>query len=116
MRAEFGDLYVQRYWEIDDDLLLEPKGSVRHRQHRHRYLRLFEDEYDVAALGFLDSRQWQAWHGVLDADSSRERVKDDVQVCDPGGDSSVRLRACIAQREQEDRSHPVDRCRGDGRR
>src|SRR5689334_21243876 len=81
MRAEFGNLYVQRYWEIDDDLLLETKGSDRHRQHRHRYLRRFEDEYDVAALGFLDARQWQAWHGVLDADSSRERVKDDLEVC-----------------------------------
>ncbi len=44
MRAEFGNLYIERYWQIDDHLLLEPKGSERHRQHRHRYLRLFEDE------------------------------------------------------------------------
>ena len=57
MRAEFGNLYIERYWQIDDDLLLEPKGSERHRQHRHRYLRLFEDEFDGAYLDFLDPRQ-----------------------------------------------------------
>ncbi len=34
MRAEFGNVYIERYWQIDDDLLLEPKGSERHRQHR----------------------------------------------------------------------------------
>jgi len=66
MRAEFGNLYIERYWQIDDDLLLEPKGSERHRQHRHRYLRLFEDEFDVAYLDFLDPQQWEAWHSVLD--------------------------------------------------
>jgi hypothetical protein len=33
MHAEFGNLYIVRYWQIDDDLLLEPKGSERHRQH-----------------------------------------------------------------------------------
>ena len=112
MRAEFGNLYVQRYWEIDDDLLLERKGTDKHRQHRHRYLRLFEDEFDVAALGFLDSRQWEAWHGVLDADGSRARVKDDLEVCDPDGYSFMRLRACIAQRDGDRSAHSVEECRG----
>lgn len=27
MRAEFGNLYIQRYWDIDDALLLEAKGQ-----------------------------------------------------------------------------------------
>ena len=110
MRAEFGNLYVQRYWQIDDDLLLEPKGSDKHRQHRHRYLRLFEDEFDVAALGFLDRKQWDAWHGVLADRASLDRVKDDLSVCDPKEDSFARLRACIAQRESERRPHAVAAC------
>src|SRR3954468_16244014 len=76
MRAEFGNLYIQRYWQIDDDLLLEAKGSDRHKQHRHRYLRLFEDEFDVALLGFLDGEQWRAWHSVLDNPAALVRVQD----------------------------------------
>lgn len=111
MRAEFGNLYVQRYWEIDDDLLLEPKGTDKHRQHRHRYLRLFEDEFDVAALGFLDSRQWEVWHGVLDNESALAKVKDDLELCDPVGSSFERLRGCIAQRDLERISHSAERCR-----
>jgi hypothetical protein len=55
MQAEFGNLYIQRCWDIDDDLLLALKGSEEHRRHRHRYLRLFEDEFDVASLGFLNT-------------------------------------------------------------
>jgi hypothetical protein len=66
MQAEFGNLYIQRYWDIDDDLLISTKGSEEHRRHRHRYLRLFEDEFDVAGLGFLNSQQWRAWHSILD--------------------------------------------------
>jgi hypothetical protein len=112
MRAEFGNLYIERYWQIDDDLLLEPKGSDRHRQHRHRYLRLFEDEFDVANLGFLDLEQWRAWHGVLNDAGARERVSDDLRVCDPKGASFRRLRACIAQRERNGADHDVSRCEG----
>ena len=55
MQAEFGNLYIQRYWNIDDDLLLALKGSEKHRRHGRRYLRLFEDEFDVASLGFWTS-------------------------------------------------------------
>lgn len=112
MRAEFGNLYIERYWQIDDDLLLERKGSKRHRQHRHRYLRLFEDEFDVAKLGFLDLKQWRAWHGVLNDTGARELVRDDLQVCDPKGDSFRRLRACIAQHERDGVGHDVRRCAG----
>lgn len=66
MRADFGNLYIERYWNIDDALLIEPKDEELHRHHRHRYIRLFEDEFDVANLGFLDARQWEAWHSLLD--------------------------------------------------
>ena len=112
MRAEFGNLYVQRYWQIDDDLLLEPKGTDIHRRHRHRYLRLFEDEFDVAELGFLDSKQWEAWHGLLADPKALEQVKDDLATCNPTGDAFTRLRACIAQRENGGGAHKIANCRG----
>ena len=112
MRAEFGNLYIERYWQIDDDLLLEPKGSERHRQHRHRYLRLFEDEFDVAYLDFLDPQQWEARHSVLDDPRALLRVKDDLHVCNPAKDEFDRLRACVEQREREGRAHNPANCRG----
>lgn len=112
LRAELGNLYIERYWQIDDDLLLERKGSKRHRQHRHRYLRLFEDEFDVAKLGFLDPEQWRVWHGVLSDEGARELIRDDLRVCDPKGDSFRRLRACITQRERDAADHDVRHCEG----
>lgn len=112
MRAEFGNMYIEHYWQIDDNLLFEPKGSDRHRQHRHRYLRLFEDEFDVANLGFLDVPQWRAWHGVLDDAPALDLVKDDLRVCDPEAAAFRRLRACIAQRDRDSRGHDASNCAG----
>jgi hypothetical protein len=111
MRAEFGNLYIQRYWDIDDDLLFEAKGSKRHEQHRRRYLRRFEDEFDVAYLGFLDKQQWKAWHSVVDDPRALDRVRDDLRVCDPVSNEFRRLRACIAQRDR-DAFHDVAHCVG----
>ncbi|WP_193605246.1 hypothetical protein [Nocardioides dongkuii] len=112
MRAEFGNLYIGRYWQIDDALLFEAKGSARHNQHRHRYLRLFEDEFDVASLGFLERRQWCAWHSVLDDAPALSRVKSDLAESAPDDTSFQRLRACIAQRDREARPHDVADCDG----
>jgi len=112
MRAEFGNLYIQRYWSIDDDLMLADKNSPVHAQHRHRYLRLFEDEFDVASLGFLDKKQWRAWHSVLDSHKMLARLEDDLAVCNPDGDEFDRLRSCLAQRKREDEPHDVSRCLG----
>jgi hypothetical protein len=116
MQAEFDNLYIQRYWSIDDDLLLALKGSEEHRRHRHRYLRLFEDEFDVASLGFLNTQQWRAWHSVLDGQKALSRVKDDLTVCNPAEDEFERLRACIRQREREAKVHDVANCLGWKRR
>lgn len=110
IRAEFGNLYVQRYWEIDDALLCEPKGTARHDQHRHRYLRLFEDEYDVASLGFLDRQQWRAWHSTLDQPTNLAQVKSDLLDCTFSVGSFQKLRTCIDQRDREGRPHDVVDC------
>jgi hypothetical protein len=112
LRVELGNMYVQRYWEIDDALLLEPKGTKLHTQHRHRYLRLFEDEFDAAALAFLDDRQWDVWHSVLDDANSLELVEGDLDICNPEGDRFIRLRRCIQQRAQAGRHHGVGECDG----
>lgn len=110
MRAAFGNLYIQRYWEIDDDLLMEPKGSERHKQHRHRYLRLFEDEFDVASLGFLEREQWRAWHSVLNDTNTLDLVKEDLRVCNPANDQFEQLRRCIEQRDRDGGAHDVSQC------
>ncbi len=112
LRADFGNLYIQRYWEIDDALLLEPKDTERHRRHRHRYLRLFEDEFDVAGLGFLDAQQWRAWHSILDEPKAMALVRDDLRTCDEAGERFQNLRACIAQRDAEGRPHDIASCSG----
>lgn len=112
MRAEFGNLYIERYWQIDDALLLERKGTEKHRQHRHRYLRLFEDEFDVATLGFLDADQWRAWHAVLDDSKAQLRIKDDLNVCNPSDDQFRRIRACLKQRDTEGGAHGIADCWG----
>lgn len=111
-KAELGNLYVQRYWTIDDDLLLEPKESPKHKQHRHRYLRLFEDEFEAARLDFLDDKQWAVWHSVLDDQATADRVVEDLAVCDPEQGQFQHLRACIAQRQRESGSHRSPACAG----
>lgn len=55
-RLELGNLYIQRYWAIDDDLLRLPKGSPEHKQARHRYLRLCDDEFEAARRGWVDPK------------------------------------------------------------
>lgn len=112
MRAQFDNLYIERYWQIDDALLFERKDTERHRQHQHRYLRLFEDEFDVARLGFLDSKQWQTWHSVLDDGKLLGLVRKDLVACNPDGDEFLRLRTCINQRLGEAATHAAKNCRG----
>jgi hypothetical protein len=105
MRAQFGNRYIERYWRIDDELLLEAKGTKKHTQHRHRYLRLFEDEFDVADLGFLDPQQWSAWHSVLDETKQLDLVREDLRLCNTEKDQFAGLRRCVVQRGQEKGPH-----------
>lgn len=112
MRADFGNVYIERYWQIDDDLLLEPKGTEAHQRHRHRYLRLYEDEFDAASLGFLERRQWQVWHATLDDPAALNQIGADLDACDPDQERFARIRACIQQRADEQSAHLTRRCRG----
>ncbi len=100
-RAAASAAYVQRYWQIADDL--RRAGSDPLEIHGDpRYLQLLEDELAVAAIGLLDEQQWATWHGVLDA----------LQVCDPRTVAFSRLRRCLDQRQRDGARHDISRCAG----
>lgn len=109
-RLNLGQFYIERYWSIDDQLLLATKGASDHRQHRHRYLRLFEDEFDAARLKWLDAEQWTVWHAYLDNPQQAELVADDLAICDPEGQNFVLLRTCLHQRANDGRPHRSKTC------
>lgn len=110
-RAAASSAYVQRYWQIADDL--RRAGSDPHRIHEDpRYLQLLDDELAVAAIGLLEEQQWATWHGVLDEEPARTRVVDALQVCDPGTVGFPRLRRCLDQRQRDGARHDISRCAG----
>jgi hypothetical protein len=96
-RLELGNLYIQRYWSIDDDLLKAPKGSKEHQQAQHRYLRFCEDEFEAAIDGWLDLKQWRVWHRWLTHASQQTKLRGDLDLCDPQGERFEHLRACLAR-------------------
>jgi hypothetical protein len=109
-KLELGNFYIQRYWEIDDAMLFEPKGTDSHRRQRHRYLRLCEDEYDAASYRWLDPMHWKIWHEWLTSPKGASALEDDLAACDPGRERFPSVRACLAQVRAEGRSHSIERC------
>ena len=103
---ELGNLYIQRYWAIDDDLLRLPKGSTEHKQARHRYLRLCEDEFEAARRGWFDESQWTAWHGWLADPATAVVITEDLEVCDPKANRFEYVRACL----KSGPAHPWKTC------
>jgi hypothetical protein len=94
-RLELGNLYLQRYWSIDDELLVLEKGTHEHRHARHRYLRLCEDEFEAAKLEWLDRSQWTVWHSWLTTPSVRENLVADIEACDTDGKFFEHVRLCL---------------------
>lgn len=110
-RAATSGVYVQRYWQIADDVRRADSDS-RQIQGDPRYLELLEDELAVAAIGLLDERQWATWHGVLDEEPTRTKVVEALHVCDPETVAFPRLRRCLDQRQRDDARHDISRCAG----
>ncbi len=110
-RAAASGVYVQRYWQIADDVR-RAGGDPRQVQGDPRYLELLEDELAVAAIGLLDEQQWATWHGVLDEEPARTRVVDALHVCDPETVAFPRLRRCLDQRQRDGARHDISRCTG----
>lgn len=107
---ELGNFYIARYWQIDDDLLLTVKGTAEHTRQRHRYLRLSEDEYDAARLGWLDGEQWSVWHRQFLTKTSSTHLESDLSVCDPEGQAFTKIRACLGQLRSDGKSHEWGDC------
>ena len=63
-KTTFGLEYIKRYWDIEDRLRsAEAAGDQEGKKLQvERYIRLCEDEYELAELGFVDSRSWPVWH------------------------------------------------------
>jgi hypothetical protein len=90
---KFGlaQVYIQRYWTVDEFFLLEG-CSGPHSANARRYLRLCEDEFDAARQGWVDIAVWRAWH---------EGIR--LQVAELGLDISKydQLKRCIDQGDHE---------------
>jgi hypothetical protein len=101
---KFGlaQVYIQRYWQIDDDFIQEGLPSPGSADAR-RYLRLCEDEFDAARLGWVDVAVWRAWHAGI-----RLQVKELGLEEDASG--YAQLQRCLCQRE-----HKATRCEGLGK-
>jgi hypothetical protein len=109
---KFGlaQVYSERYWQIDDHLLQEDRrhpGSAIAR----RYLRLCEDEFDAARLGWVDRAVWDAWHTGIRSQICELGLKK--QVCEleleNGAAQYAQLRRCLLQSE-----HIATNCKGLG--
>jgi hypothetical protein len=109
-KFELGNFYIQRFWEIDDAMLREPKGTDSHRRERHRYLRLCEDEYDAARYGWLDREHWSIWHEWLTSVKGASNLRSDLMACDPKENGFPSIRACLAQLEDEKQPHSIEFC------
>lgn len=92
---ELGNLYIKRYWEIDDDLLILPKGSPEHKRARHRYLRLCEDEFEAASRGWLDEKQWVVWHEWLTRAKAHDILRKDLSLCSSDPADFERVQGCL---------------------
>lgn len=106
-RLELGNLYIQRYWQIDDDMLRLPKGSQEHTHSRHRYLRLCEDEFEAARNGWLDDAQWAVWHSWLTRENGQWQLKSDLDACDLSAAGFEHVRNCLEGGVE----HSWDECR-----
>ena len=99
-KFSLAQVYVQRYWQIDDDL--PPDGSLNHDSANvRRYLRLCEDEFDAARQGWIDVAVWRDWH---DSILPRLRKLDLEHVR-----NFEQLKLC---REQRQRDHKATKCEG----
>lgn len=112
-RVDTGNLYLQRYWKIDDALLISPKGSPEHLRHQHRYLRLSDDEFDAAEQQWIDQSQWIIWHSWLATDQTRRQLTADLSAIGATELDFQNLRLCV---EKSGVGHPWASCAAHRRR
>ncbi|OFU57155.1 hypothetical protein [Corynebacterium sp. HMSC11E11] len=135
-RREFEDIYVQRYWEINDRLPVEVRLKLM-VQESHPfdvadegtrraiwdYLMLCEDEIDLRAHGQVTDETWSIWSDSITGSMKRypykqmfEWIESEFDVLDEGRKSAadrpfVNLRR-IHQREIDEANFdPLKRSR-----
>lgn len=94
-RLDLGMFYVERFWTIDDGVIMsgdDPSGAA---VHRCRYLRLTEDEFDAQRLGSLDDRMWQVWHATFSSTGGRDELMAALTVTQADESDYVHIRACL---------------------
>jgi hypothetical protein len=97
-RLELGTVYINRFWAVDDELTMTDPASEpeRYKRLRVRYLKLCEDEFDAARLGWLDPQQWAVWHSAYLRPSLRSELES--AILDHGDTLDLpSLKACLAQ-------------------
>jgi hypothetical protein len=82
-RRSFEQQFVDRYWAIEDDHLLNPSAGDNHRR---RYFRLTEDQFELMRLGQISWSTWEVWHdGVVaasaDLDSEAHGAHRWLETC-----------------------------------
>jgi hypothetical protein len=90
---KFGlaQVYIKRYWEVDE-LFVRDDHQRQDSTYARRYLRLCEDEFDAAQLGWVDIAVWRAWHEGIRSQVKRERFNVDKYG---------QLKRCMEQRDHE---------------
>jgi hypothetical protein len=58
-------LYVQRFWQLDDLMRDAHSDDIRDSGYWEAYLRLCEDEYEIAHLGWIELSVWEVWHAAI---------------------------------------------------
>jgi hypothetical protein len=80
-KISLTQLYVKRFWELDDAVRLAKADGAPLSVHHERYLRLCEDEYEIARLGWIELKVWDVWHEGIQIGVSKLSVEPtDLQL------------------------------------
>ena len=101
---ELANIYIQRFWDIDDArqrATIDGKDNEALFQDR-RYVRLCEDEFEIARLGFLDPKTWAVWHSAI-----RDALQGSRSLTAAGPDELVLARRCRDAAQHEPSACPA---------
>lgn len=90
--------YLSRYWEIDDALRTPRLKAYELAFHTARYLRLTQDEFEAARLGWLPAGRWKVWHEWLCSERFRDELERRFEATGAPADEFQYLRKCLEHR------------------
>ena len=78
--------YVQRYWQIRDEIDAAAPGSDEERRWRFAYVRLCEDEIDLHEMrGRVTSATWKQWDSGMRAELAANQLYRELIEGAPSG-------------------------------